>query len=62
MIEAERLYKDGAAKKEYVLNMIRQASPKLNYTLTEDDYISIGTMIDELVAMTKNINVPSNTK
>lgn len=53
IIEAEELYTDGATKKDYVLKMIKQADPKLNYNLTDDDYAKIDSMIDELVAMTK---------
>lgn len=59
MIEAEELYTEGITKKDYVMKMIKQAAPKLNYTLTEEDYLKISDMIDELIAMTKHINVTS---
>lgn len=59
MIEAEELYTEGITKKDYVMKMIKQAAPKLNYTLTEEDYLKISDMIDELISMTKHINVVS---
>lgn len=59
MIEAEELYTEGATKKEYVMKMIKAAAPKLNYELKDEDYVKISDMIDELVAMTKHINVVS---
>lgn len=59
MIEAEELYTEGATKKEYVMKMIKSAAPKLSYNLTDEDYIKISDMIDEIIAMTKHVNVTS---
>lgn len=57
MVEAEEMYTEGTTKKDYVMKMIKQSAPRLNYNLTEEDYIRISDMIDELIAMTKHINV-----
>ena len=59
MIEAEELYTEGATKKEYVMKMIKSAAPKLSYNLNEEDYAKISDMIDEIIAMTKHVNVTS---
>lgn len=59
MIEAEELYTEGATKKEYVMKMIKAAAPKLSYNLTDEDYQKISDMIDEIIAMTKHVNVTS---
>lgn len=57
MIEAEEMYTEGKSKKEYVMKMIKQSAPKLNYNLTDDDCLKIDSMIDELVSMSKHVNM-----
>ena len=53
MAEAEVNYKEGAAKKEYVLDSIRAIESTLNYDVDID---KVSAMIDSIVTATKKIN------
>lgn len=55
MEQAEVQFDKGSDKKEWVLSMIEASASSLNYDI---DIEQIGEMIDALVALTKNVNVP----
>lgn len=57
MSEAERLFREGADKKAWVLTMIQSTAEQLNYTLTENDMRNLSDLIDTLCAMSKIVNV-----
>lgn len=56
MAEAEKLYAVGAAKKEWVMEMITKTATIINYDLNEVEREKISAMIDELCDLSKNIN------
>lgn len=53
MAEAEANYKEGADKKEYVLDSIKALESTLNYDVDID---KVGAMIDSIIEATKKIN------
>lgn len=53
MSEAEANYKEGAKKKEYVLDSIKAIESTLNYDVDID---KVSTMIDSIIDATKKIN------
>lgn len=55
MEQAETMFEDGATRKEWVMAMAQTSAEYIAYPL---DTAALSTLIDELVAMTKNINVP----
>ena len=55
MEQAEVQFDKGSDKKEWVLSMIEASASSLNYNI---DLEQIGRLIDALVALTKNVNVP----
>lgn len=55
MEQAEVQFDKGSDKKEWVLSMIEASASSLNYDI---DLEQIGRLIDALVALTKNVNVP----
>jgi hypothetical protein len=55
MEQAEVQFDKGSDKKAWVLSMIEASASSLNYDI---DLERIGDMIDALVALTKNVNVP----
>ena len=54
--EAEKLFSSGAEKKQWVVGMVNSASNTIGYKL---DTEKLGQLIDDLVAMTKQVNPPS---
>lgn len=58
MAEAEKLLEDGAARKDWVLAMVRKNAVELDYELTDSDWAKIGNMIDTLCSMAKTVNGP----
>jgi hypothetical protein len=59
--EAEQKFTDGATRKQWVLAMIQTSAKEINYDLDAADLNNISKMIDELVDMTKVVNVPKET-
>ena len=55
MEQAETMFEDGATRKEWVMAMAQTSAEYIAYPL---DTTALSTLIDELVAMTKNINSP----
>ena len=55
MEQAETMFEDGATRKEWVMAMAQTSAEYIAYPL---DTTALSNLIDELVAMTKNINVP----
>ena len=55
MEQAETMFEDGATRKEWVMAMAQTSAEYIAYPL---DTTALSTLIDELVTMTKNINVP----
>ena len=52
--EAEKLYDNGAKRKEWVTTMILTTADQIGYKLSEDE---LSKLIDDLVGMSKNVNV-----
>ena len=55
MEEAEIMFDEGATRKEWVMAMAQTSAEYIAYPL---DTTALSNLIDELVAMTKNINAP----
>ena len=55
MEQAETMFDEGATRKEWVMAMAQTSAEYIAYPL---DTTALSELIDELVAMTKNINVP----
>lgn len=54
MSEAEVLYPDGASKKEYVINSVLAIAKTIDYPVDKD---ILGELIDNLVTLSKKVNV-----
>lgn len=57
MAEAEEKLIEGADKKQFVLAMIQTTAAQLGYNLTEEKLQELGDLIDDLCAMSKEVNV-----
>ncbi len=55
MTRAETLYTNGAAKKQWVMDMLAAAQNTINFDI---DYDAVGELIDNLCAMSKVVNGP----
>lgn len=55
MEQAETMFDEGSTRKEWVMAMAQTSAEYIAYPL---DTTALSNLIDELVAMTKNINVP----
>lgn len=55
MEQAEAMFDEGATRKEWVMAMAQTSAEYIAYPL---DTTALSTLIDELVAMTKNVNAP----
>lgn len=55
MEQAETMFDEGATRKEWVMAMAQTSAEYIAYPL---DTAALSNLIDELVAMTKNINTP----
>lgn len=53
MEQAEQMFDTGATRKEWVMAMAQTSAEYIAYPL---DTAALSTLIDELVAMTKNVN------
>ena len=58
MITAEENFRTGAVKKDWVLSMLRKAADQESLPFDEE---KIGAMIDAMVELSKQINVPNET-
>lgn len=58
MEQAEELLSEGAARKEWVMAMLKTTANQLNYTLTEVDIANLEDLIDRLCEMSKKVNPP----
>lgn len=58
MITAEENFRTGAVKKDWVLSMLRKAADQESLPFDEE---KIAAMIDALVELSKQINVPKET-
>lgn len=56
MQEAERNFKDGATKKEWVMDMIEAAADSINYEYNDTAKSKISEMIDAACDMAKVVN------
>ena len=57
MVEAEKNYTEGAAKKAWVMNQIRVLAKSLNFNYTEVEELKVAELIDAICAGAKIINV-----
>ena len=57
MAIAEEKFDNGAERKEWVLAMVEESSKTVNYDI---DMAVISGLIDNLCAMSKNVNVKAN--
>lgn len=62
MEEAERLYTDGASRKEYVMAQAEAAARLVNYEWNEDTSAKVSDMIDTMCAMAKVVNTGRKKK
>ena len=53
MAQAEDMFDTGAEKKDWVMEMVRQAAKTINYDV---DYDALSILIDELCKMSKEVN------
>ncbi len=58
MITAEENFRTGSVKKDFVLSMLRTAAEQENLPFDEE---KVGAMIDAMVELSKQINVPDKT-
>ncbi len=54
MAEAEKLYPDGASKKDYVINSVLAIAKTIDYPVDKE---MLGELIDNLAKLSKKINV-----
>ena len=59
MAEAEKLYENGAEKKEWVMGELRALADTLNY---EIDWLVVSDMIDSICAVSKEVNPPAEVE
>lgn len=57
MVEAEKNYTEGAAKKAWVMNQMRVLAKSLNFNYTEIEEQKVSELIDAICAGAKIINV-----
>lgn len=57
MVEAEKNYTEGAAKKAWVMNQVRVLAKSLEYNYTEIEEAKVSAMIDAICEAAKIINV-----
>lgn len=58
MITAEENFRTGAVKKDFVLSMLKRASDMEGLPFDEE---KVGAMVDAMVELSKQINVPEKT-
>ncbi len=57
MTEAERKFSEGAAKKAWVMGELEAAAKSIDYPYDEAAKASVGKMIDDIIAASKELNV-----
>jgi len=57
MVEAEKNYTEGTAKKAWVMNQVRVLAKNLEYNYTEIEEAKVSAMIDAICEAAKIINV-----
>ena len=60
MTTAEKMFKTGAERKEWVIEMIKDSANVSNFDLTEESLAKISDMIDKSCKTSKQINIKSN--
>lgn len=58
MTEAERKFSEGAAKKAWVMGELEAAAKSIDYPYDETAKASVSKMVDDIVAASKELNVP----
>lgn len=58
MITAEDLFETGSVKKDYVVVMLKKTAEELGLPYDEE---KVGAMVDAMVELSKQINVPEKT-
>lgn len=53
--QAEQKFSDGATRKEWVMAMVKTSAEYINYPVDSD---ALSNLIDALVGLSKNVNVP----
>lgn len=53
IVTAEGMYDDGATRKEWVVGMVKASADSINYDIDEN---VVSNLIDNLCAMSKNVN------
>lgn len=56
MVDAEKLFKTGEERKEYVMTGINDLAASVGYPLDEEDLHTISEMIDTMCKMAKTVN------
>ena len=54
IVTAETMFETGAERKEWVMKMVRAAEDEINYDIDDEQ---LSELIDELVELTKKVNV-----
>lgn len=57
MITAETMFEAGAEKKSWVMEMLKASSKVSNFDLTEENLLKISELIDNMCALSKQINI-----
>lgn len=58
MTEAERKFSEGAAKKAWVMGELEAAAKSIDYPYDDTAKASVSKMIDDIIAASKELNVP----
>lgn len=56
MATAEEKFDNGADRKQWVIAMVQASANTINYPITEKE---LGDLIDNLIALTKKVNIPA---
>lgn len=57
MATAETMFKTGAEKKSWVIEMLKTSSKVSNFDLTEENLLKISELIDDMCELSKKINI-----
>lgn len=57
MVTAESMFSKGSDKKAWVLEMVKTSAKVSNFDLTEENIEKISALIDDLCALSKQINI-----
>ena len=56
MATAEEKFDNGADRKQWVIAMVQASANTINYPITEKE---LSDLIDNMVALTKKVNIPT---